>query len=115
MTFAGNTDMDVQGVYLRQMIKEIADKTNIIGQVKNRRDGKVEVICDTDKKTADEFYEKIKNKADKERIKIKREECTPPTNKISEFNGFQIIREDDLKEMVWALIKRLGSRWLRTK
>ena len=42
MVFIGRTDMDVQGVYLRQIIKEIADseKMGIMGQVKNLKNGK---------------------------------------------------------------------------
>jgi acylphosphatase len=105
MVFWGATDMDVQGVYLRQVIKEIADSKEfcVKGHTRNLKDGSVEVLCECDKATADKLFSSIKQAAAVKRIKIDENKTEPPTQKIFEFDSFDIVREDDLKEMVWAL------------
>ena len=106
MVFAGRTDMDVQGVYFRQIIKEIADGDELMlkGQVRNLKDGSVEVICECERRKAKNFYDSIIRKAKAKGIRIKEEKCITPTEDIFEFKKeFKIIREDDLREMVWAL------------
>jgi acylphosphatase len=105
MVFWGATDMDVQGVYLRQIIKEIADSKELCvkGHTRNLKDGSVEVLCECDKATADKLFSSIKQSSVFKRIKIDENKCESPTQKIFAFESFEIVREDDLKEMVWAL------------
>jgi len=105
MVFSGRSDMDVQGVYLRQMIKALADSKDfkINGHVRNLKEGTVEVLCDCDEEKAKKFYRTILCKAEEKRIRIREDACIPPTDKVFDFKSFKIIMEDDLKEMVWAL------------
>ncbi|MFH1364510.1 MAG: acylphosphatase [Candidatus Aenigmatarchaeota archaeon] len=107
----GHTEMDVQGVNLRETIASIADRMKMCGSVRNKKHTKnVEVVCKCDKQTAENFKNAIihadkKNPLlDMKRIIVHEPETHSDLaldeNKIDEFI---IEREDDLTEMVWAL------------
>lgn len=88
------------------MIKALADSRDykVKGRVRNLKEGTVEVLCECDGETARKFYRAILRKAEEKRVRIKEDACTQPTDSVFPvFTSFDIIREDDLKEMVWAL------------
>lgn len=95
---------DIQGTNLREKVREIAYKIVIGGQIRNLKDGRVEVICHTEEENAKEFCEKIKS-IDDELIKIDRTKSGIAEKMFDDFGKeFIIIRENELTEMVWGLL-----------
>lgn len=93
----------IQGVTLREKIKKIADDIKIRGFVRNLKDKKtVEIICIKDDNYNNFFdvLNKIKNDDKFEINKITEHDHLLDEN---HFKDFEIKREDDLQEMVWAL------------
>jgi acylphosphatase len=105
MVFYGRTDMDIQGAYFRQLVKEVAvgKDFGVNGHVRNLKNGSVEVLCDCESDKADALFQSIIFAAKEKRIKVDESKWQKPTQELYHFDGFEIIREDDLKEMVWAL------------
>ncbi|MFH1751852.1 MAG: acylphosphatase [archaeon] len=112
LEFAGKDSEDIQGVTLRETIRGIACRMNVNGIVRNEKNnGKVVVLCSVEsKEKAKEFFEKIirnddslsNNRIDRNQSIITKITFNPKDN-CPKFNGFQIEREDELTEMVWAL------------
>jgi acylphosphatase len=48
---------DVQGVFYRHYAKEMADKLNITGWIRNDPDGSVFIVAEGDEKQVDKFLE----------------------------------------------------------
>lgn len=99
------TGIQIQGVTLRENIKEFANEKGFGGFVRNNKQLEtVEVICK--KKNEKAFLKEIEDikKKDSDIIKIDK---AIPRNYIIDENGFPnefiVKREDDLHEMVWAL------------
>lgn len=110
--FSGKNSSDVQGIGLREEIREIAVKIGINGVAKNeKKNGKVKVVClvQNDEKAA-EFFSKIlasqnpliRGKIDEQKSKKTKITFDPPQTN-HQFDGFHIEKEDELTEMVWAL------------
>ncbi|MBI2675365.1 MAG: hypothetical protein HYX24_02820 [Candidatus Aenigmarchaeota archaeon] len=95
---------DIQGVNLREKIKEMSKGK--IGFVRNRKDRNlVEIICKLDhaeeiKKNLDIWKERMKDFIKIDSIDIVENFFDKDDFKEGEF---EIKREDDLQEMVWAL------------
>jgi len=82
--FKGN----VQGVFLRQHIKIYADKLNIVGYVKNLKDGSVELVAVADKKKIEAFLEEIEKKPGYGSIDDMEKKYI---SKVSNFKDFRIL------------------------
>lgn len=109
----GDTPTDVHGVNLRESIQKLAlnKEFKLEGQVRNLKGtDQLEVICQTDSEDLVEtLREAIKTKIPEKNILVE-----PKNIKISEkneiqdatlknFETFEIVREDELTEMAWAL------------
>lgn len=110
--FYGKNNEDLHGITFREEIKKIASNLGVLGNVKNiKRNGTVEVICEVKTSSvADQFYNQIlssQNPMISEKIdpqKSKRTQLSfDPEENSPKFEDFNIIREDELAEMVWAL------------
>ncbi len=117
----------LQGVQFRETISKIAKDSGLLGQVKNLHNGDVEALFihnnieDNHKIIRKCFENTIKNLIGKELIDnrevddIKLNDCPikefkfdnytdPKTeDKIRKTHDFKVIREDETKEMMWAL------------
>lgn len=105
--FKGEDAADIQGVQFREEIKKKACKLEIKGQVRNLKERpngfQVEVICETESEEgATKFFEEIK-RIQNPLIKLDKASAEMSTKLFNEFKDFNIVREDDLSEMVWAL------------
>lgn len=110
--FCGKDSSDIQGIGLREEIRETAVKLGINGTVKNeKKNGKVKAVClveNTEK--ALDFFNKIlgtanpliQGKIDEQKSRKTKIIFEPPQIDHN-FDGFQIEKEDELTEMVWAL------------
>ncbi len=107
----GKLGYDIQGVGLREIIRLYASKRSLNGFVKNERDGSVVIVCKGTEKNIEPFCKDLNerlmldNPLVKANLPVKKEKLNPSTAELLyKFNeGFCIEREDDLKEMVWAL------------
>jgi acylphosphatase len=75
----------VQGVFFRSHVKNHADKLRLKGYAKNLSDGSVEVIVIGDKKSLEEFMEKIEREPGFGRIDEVKKEYRKVTKKYLDF------------------------------
>lgn len=108
----GQTAFDVQGVNLRETVERIAINSGINGYVRNRKGTKlVEVVCKCESEQDVEMFKNaiIRGVSENPLVKCGNieirgpKEYNDPVIKDDEPNGFEIKREDELTEMVWAL------------
>jgi acylphosphatase len=107
----GKTAYDVQGVNLRENVITVAYKNGIKCKVWNKkRSKKVEIVCRCENIERAEIFKNDIEKSLKKNPLIKDEPTikTPELYmdcglKEEDINDYEIEREDDLTEMVWAL------------
>jgi acylphosphatase len=109
----GQTAFDVQGVNLRESIERIAIDMKIEGYVRNKKGTKlVEIVCRGEtERDAERLRDAINHRlfvinplVKHDCIKIQGpQKHDDPAEREDEISGFEIKREDDLAEMVWAL------------
>ncbi|MFH0890067.1 MAG: hypothetical protein V1836_02895 [Candidatus Aenigmatarchaeota archaeon] len=101
----GESESDVQGTDLREDIKKVATSLGINARIENVKDkSEVKVICESDK--ADSLYKGIKILVDKANEDDKLyfiKDVKLPDDRIFDNTDLDLVREDDLSEMVWAL------------
>ena len=115
MIIEGYTSFDIQGVNLRETIESLIKKpgskfSDIVGYVRNLKDGKVEVIC-SGQNVELLYHQLLLNKVDEQskQTEEKLEEYKFKNVDISDyyvtesFTDFTVKRDDDLSEMVLAL------------
>lgn len=109
----GQTAFDVQGVNLRESIERIAIDMKIGGYVRNKKGTKlVEIVCRGEtERDAERFRAAINHRLFVINHLVKRDyieiqgpqKYDDPAERGNEIGGFEIKREDELTEMVWAL------------
>jgi len=111
----GHTSFSIQGVNLREHIegivkgKDETSRLNLVGRVRNLKDGRVEILCKGPDAQKLEDKLRILNDRNVFLIKdIKRHRYDEPEAKF--FDNFTIEHSDDLSEMVWAL-RGAGQRF----
>jgi len=98
----GKTASAVQGTGLRDAIQEIADNLGAKGQIRNiKGESKVEVICE--KVHCVRLKEEILRLDSTQENVFKIKKVDIKEDLFDEFTGFDVVREDDLSEMVWGL------------
>jgi acylphosphatase len=75
----------VQGVGFRVTAEEVAQSMNVVGWVKNLRDGRVELIAESDEETLQSFLDAIRGGPMKNFIVGVEASWGPATNAFSEF------------------------------
>jgi len=101
----GETTSSVHGAELREKIQEIALKWKIDGQIRNVKGWpQVEIICcrDDKEKFRNFFNELLGLKAQKDAL-YNVTDVLERDSLFDDFNGFNVVRSDDLSEMVWGL------------
>ncbi|MDD5292098.1 MAG: acylphosphatase [Candidatus Omnitrophica bacterium] len=76
----------VQGIGFRFTAERIAQKTGVVGWVKNLPGGDVELVVEADKKTVDDFLDKIRNQFSN----YIQDEEIETTTAIGKLDNFQI-------------------------
>ena len=98
----GETASSVQGAELRETVQEIAGKIGIKGQIRNvKGKPKVEIICEKEK--SDLLFKEIERLKERKDTLFKIKNVTKTDKLFDDFQDFDVVREDDLSEMVWAL------------
>jgi len=92
----------------RVIVKEIADKLGIKGNVKNTPDEKVEIVCEGQKEHVEKFIAAIGIKERFINVENIDKKFDEPTGK---FEDFKIIREESLKEIEEST--EAGATYLR--
>ena len=91
---------DVQGIVLREAIQKVAKSMGVKGSVRNVKGRPlVEIICEAGK--AAPFAAGISRL--QESLGTKFDVQGPTEELFDEFKDFEVIKEDDLTEMVWGL------------
>src|SRR3989344_5016880 len=98
----------IHGINFRDFVEKIANSQNpqIKGQIRNRKkeeDVELQIISESEN-AAKEFFEKVKTEA-KKKIGVETEFSQIISTETPGFfeNKFEVVREDELKEMYWAL------------
>jgi len=76
----------VQGVFFRQHAKDYADQLNILGYVKNLKDGTVEMIAISDKENLEKFLKIILEKPGFGSIDRVQKKYSSPTKSYDSFD-----------------------------
>jgi len=90
-------DGRIQGVGFRYFVRTVAKKAGITGLVRNLEDGRVEVVCEGDKKNVEEFIDEIKVRSPPIEVESVEVRYDKPTG---EFKTFRIVTGDMTEEMV---------------
>jgi acylphosphatase len=101
----GETTSSVHGAELREKIQEIALKWKIDGQIRNVKGWpQVEIICcRDDAKTFGKFLIELEGLKSRKDALYKVTGVVEKDALFDDFNGFNVVRGDDLSEMVWGL------------
>lgn len=108
----GTTPMDVQGINLRESIAHVACAMRVYCKVRNKKGSNVvEIVCKCAGEAEANGFKDALGVLGKENKMVKMENVKigelaryeDPALKESDVNGYDIEREDDLTEMVWAL------------
>ncbi len=99
----------VQKAGYRDLIQEIAIALNLTGLVKNLENKTVHVLCEGDKKSIENFLQKINIKEYPIIVKDVKVSYSESTN---EFKDFSIIREEDMTAAIYERMD-LAARYLR--
>ena len=106
-TITGKDETEVHGKAYRVKISKAADKKKISGSVRNIKSiREIEVRVASEEGEASEFkaaLEQAMNKDREEEEKLIFGECVHLKEDDGKYQGFSVIREDELTEMVWAL------------
>jgi len=87
-------DGRIQGARFRYFVRK---KAGITGLVRNLEDGRVEVVCEGDKKNVEEFIDEIKVRSPPIEVESVEVRYDKPTG---EFKTFRIVTGDMTEEMV---------------
>ncbi len=105
----GADSKDIQGVELREKIREMAVKAKVSGDVRNvKEDRTVLVRCRTTDEKAKRLFDQIVG-LDHPLVRLDAKKSKPRKLSVLEGpvprfpKGFEVVREDELSEMVWAL------------
>jgi acylphosphatase len=114
----GYTSFGIQGVNLREEIErrirhpDEGDPLDVVGMVRNLKDGRVEVICKGN--NVGLLYQSIRDWDDSKKFEIKRHNMKPHYDpEATNFTDFIVERSDDLSEMVLAL-RGAGYRFVQS-
>lgn len=104
----GDTPYDVHGVGIRETVRKIAHSFDpgLEGKVRNiKGQPVVEVICRCDEEKLKGFVRIVDSKLKENPLvgSIETGKYEPYADHVIRFDGFEVVREDDLTEMVWAL------------
>jgi len=98
----GETASSVQGAELRETVQKIARGMGITGQIRNvKGKPRVEVICGKEK--SDLLFEEINKLKKRGDVLFRIKNIFKTDELFDDFQDFDVVREDDLSEMVWAL------------
>jgi len=79
---------NVQGVFFRATVKEIADDLNLSGYAKNLKDGSVEIVAQGLKSNLESFLKEIKSSPGKSQV----EKCQVNLKDLQkELSGFRVL------------------------
>lgn len=99
----------VQKAGFRDFIDETAFNLNLNGYVKNLDDGTVQVVCEGDESTINEFLKKINITQYPIRVENIEVTCKNPTG---EFKTFEVIRDEDITAATYERMDA-AARYIR--
>jgi acylphosphatase len=103
---------NVQKVGYRDFVDRIAKDLGIKGFVENLKDGRVQIVCETEEKILDDFIKKIK--ITDAFIDVKKVEVVETSPATGEFEYFFIkygSLEEELSDRMVMAIKYAGAMW----
>ena len=105
----------VQDVSFRYMVRHAAIKYRLVGKVKNREDGTVNIICEGEGHSVEEFVRAIRSARRPIEVDDIKIEYSEPTGQYKKFNIVLGDTRDEMHDMVDSRFQRLEDEIAKIK